>query len=426
MSYVKQKRAIGRRESDLFIRKQNERYSQLCEIGKTITAEIDIEVLFPLIMEQTNKIMNTQRSTVFLHDEENNELWSLVATGMNGSEIRIPDKSGIAGWVFQNKQSIVINDAYGDPRFNVDIDCRSGFKTENILCVPLINSQGDCIGVLQTLNPEDNEFTDTDNIFLSAISDYVAISLENARLYNDVLKYTQDLQEQILINESLVKVKDNLTKFVPASVANLAESNPEELSNDKVATPVSVLFVDFEKFSSITENHDQRIVNHMVENHFSNYLKCIHNYGGELNETSGDGIMVIFKSETIEGSALNSVKAALDIIKENKRINKEYKYPWGKIKLHLGISSGEAYVGITKMKSKIGERWTYTASGFVTILASRIGSLSKNNRLYIGEDTYDLVHDKIDAEFTGTYQFKNVTEKVPVYEATRRISTVCA
>ena len=70
-------------------------------------------------------------------------------------------------------------------------------------------------------------------------------------------------------------------------------------------------------------------------------------------------------------------------------------------------------------------RLTYTASGYATILAFRIESLSKNNRLYIEDDTYALIHDKIDADFTGTYQLKNVVEKISVYEATSHISTAC-
>ncbi len=409
------KRTIGRREADFSIRKQNERYSQLCEIGKTITAEIDIEELFPLVMAQTNKIMGTQRSSVFLYDRKTDELWALVATGMKGSQIRIPANSGVVGWVFSEKQSTIVNDPYNDPRFNVAIDCKTGFITKNILCVPLINSRGECIGALQALNTKKEKFSNADNTFLSAISDYVAIALDNAKLFSDVKKYSKELQDQIIRNESLIKMKENLSKFVPLSVANLAEEDPDKLSGEKVRLKVSVLFVDIQNFSSISESNEPRMVNHMVENHFSSYLKCIHNHGGELNETSSEGFMVIFKDETNEKSALKAVRAALEIINENKRINVEYNYPWGGIDLKIGISSGEAYVGITRMKSKIGERWTYTASGFVTIQAARIGSLSEKSKIYIGQDTYDLIHDKINSNYIGSFQLKNVSEKTPIY-----------
>jgi class 3 adenylate cyclase len=230
-----------------------------------------------------------------------------------------------------------------------------------------------------------------------------------------VKKYSENLKKQIIINESLVKLKNQLTKFVPQSVANLAETDPEKLSGEKLPMDVSVLFVDMHNFSSITENHDQRMVNHMVENHFSSYLRCIHDHGGELNETSGDGIMVIFKNGTIENNAFEAASAALKIVEENTRINKEYNYPWGGIDLHLGISSGKAYVGTTRMKGTVGERWTYTASGFVTILASRIGAVSEKSKLYIGANTQKMIHEKFKCEFVGKFTLKNVSEKIQIY-----------
>lgn len=418
MTHTDEHRKIYRRDEDFFIKKQNERFSQLCEVGKTVTAEMDIEILFPLVMRQTNTIMETERSSVFLYDKNSDELWSLVATGMKACEIRIASDKGVAGWVFTNQEALVINDAYNDPRFNIAVDCKSGFKTRNILCVPLMNSKAECIGVLQALNCSNDKFTDADNTFLSAISDYVAIALDNAKLYDDVKKYSKDLQEQLILNESLTKVKNQLTKFVPKSVADLAETDPDKLSGEKTPMDVSVLFVDLQNFSSITEKHDQRMVNHMVENHFSKYLKCIHNHGGELNETSGDGIMVIFQNGTIENKAFKAVCAALEIAEENKKINQEYNYPWGEIDLHIGISSGTAYVGTTRMKSAVGDRWTYTASGFVTVLAARIGSESDKSRIFIGKNTYELIHEKIECEFLDSFNLKNLSEKMPIYHVT--------
>jgi class 3 adenylate cyclase/putative methionine-R-sulfoxide reductase with GAF domain len=422
MNQTNESRRIGWRQEDFQIRELNERFHQLFEVGKVITSEISIKVLFPLVMTHTNIIMGTQRSSVFLYEEEKDELWSLAATGIEETEIRISANKGIVGWVFKNKEALVLNDAYKDPRFNVAVDCKTGFKTENIICVPLINNEGHCIGVLQALNKNEGEFTDMDNQFLSSIASYAAISLENAKLYDAVKSYSQDLQEQIIINESLIKLKNQLSKFIPQSVVNIAEKDPDRLFVEKLPMAVSVLFIDIHSFSVITENYDQRMVNHMVENHFSNYLRCIHQHGGEINETSGDGIMVIFKSDSVEKYAFEAVSAAFEIIEENKRINREYKYPWGGIDLHMSISSGEAHVGITRIKSSIVERWTYTASGLVTILASRIGALSEKSKLYIDKNTYRMVSEITDCEFVGKYRFKNVSEEISAYHVIKIIS----
>ena len=95
--------------------------------------------------------MNTEQGSVFMFDAKNDELWSLVSTDLEKNEIRIPRSYGIAGWVFQNKTPLIINDAYSDPRFFSEVDKKTGFRTQNILCIPLINRKKECLGVIQNL-----------------------------------------------------------------------------------------------------------------------------------------------------------------------------------------------------------------------------------------------------------------------------------
>ena len=90
-------RSIGRREEDIAVRERNQRFTKLYNIGQTIMTEMNMEALFGLVMDQANQIMNTERSTLFLYDEYTEELWSLVATGMQKNEIRIKKDSGLAG-----------------------------------------------------------------------------------------------------------------------------------------------------------------------------------------------------------------------------------------------------------------------------------------------------------------------------------------
>lgn len=412
---AKSKRSFGRRKEDLLLRNKNQRYKQLHIVGQTITSEMNMDALFQLIMDQTNQIMNTERSTIFLYDEKTDELWSLVATRMEKNEIRIQADSGIAGQVFKNREQLIINDAYIDSRFNLEVDQQSGFRTKNILCVPIINREGKCIGVLEALNNHSGKFTTEDGEFLSSISNYVAIAVENSKLYEDIKSYSEKLKATIIQNENLEKVKGRLTKFVPASVARLIEQDPDKLNGEKIPMEVSILFIDIQEFSKITEGYDQRLVNDMVESHFSKYLECIHRHGGELNETSGDGLMVIFKSDSIEYHAYEAVAAGLKIVRENSRLNEQLSYPWGRIDLHMGINSGKAYVGATRMKSITGERWTYTASGLVTILAARIGALSEKTRLYIGSETHKFIQVHCDCDFIGSRKLKNVSKAMPIY-----------
>jgi class 3 adenylate cyclase/putative methionine-R-sulfoxide reductase with GAF domain len=408
-------RSVGRRQEDFLARERIKRHGQLFSVGQTITSEMNLNSLFEVIMDQTNQVMGAQRSTVLLYDEKRTELWALVATGMKKNEIRIPSNYGVAGWVFQNNMPLIINDAYNDPRFYSEVDKKSGFRTKNILCVPLFNRKGQCIGSLQTLNKISGDFTDEDTELLVSLSYYVAIALENSRLYEDVRNYSEELKTTLIRIETLERVKSQLTKFVPGSVAKMVEHDPDKLTFEKVPMEVTILFIDIQDFSGITEDFDQRVVNDMVECHFSRYLECIYRYCGEVNETSGDGLMVIFQGADLESHAKKAVAAGLEIVSENSSLNEEFSYPWGRVDLHLGINSGEAWVGSTKMKTLTGERWTYTASGLVTVLAARIGALSSGSKLYVGPGTYRCIQNSCACEAIGIKELKNVKTPLEIY-----------
>jgi signal transduction protein with GAF and PtsI domain len=201
---------------------------------------------------------------------------------MRKNEIRIPSNCGVAGWVFQNNTPLIINDAYSDPRFYSGVDKISGFKTRNILCVPLVSNRGSCIGTLEALNKISDDFRDEDLEWLTSISHYVAIALENSIVYEELKSYSEKLETTPVRIEVLEKVKGQLSKFVPSSVAKLVEQDPDKMGFEKTPMDVSILFIDIQGFSSITESFDQRLVNTMVESHFSRYQECINRHGGEV------------------------------------------------------------------------------------------------------------------------------------------------
>jgi signal transduction histidine kinase len=194
--YTRQ-RNIGRRKQDYRVRNQVQRQRMLFELGQIITSEINLDELFKLIIEQANKFMNTETSSVFMYDSKNEQLWSLVSTDLKRNEVRFPVSHGVAGWVFQHKTPVIINDPYEDPRFLPDIDKKTGFQTRNILCIPLINRNQKCIGTLQTLNKKEKDFTDQDLELLTSASHYVTIALENAKLYKD-LKMLDKAKERVI------------------------------------------------------------------------------------------------------------------------------------------------------------------------------------------------------------------------------------
>lgn len=179
-----------------FLKEQINRQKMLLELGQIITSEMNLEALFELIIRQTNIFMNTEQCSVFMFDEKSEAMWSLVSTDLKRNEIRIPANQGVTGWVFQNETPLIINDAYHDPRFCPEVDRKTGFRTRNILCIPIINREKKCIGTLQTLNKKTGNFNEQDQEMLVSASHYVAIALENAKLYED-LKLLDKAKEKV-------------------------------------------------------------------------------------------------------------------------------------------------------------------------------------------------------------------------------------
>ena len=173
------------------------RYRMICELGQLVTSEINLEALFDLIIRQTTRIMACEKASVFLFDPFTEQLWSWVSTDLRRDSIRISKHCGVAGWVFCSRTALIINDPYHDPRFFPGVDARTGFRTRNILCIPLINRQQAAIGTLQALNRIEGDFTEQDQELLTAASYYITIALENARLYEE-MKALDKAKERVI------------------------------------------------------------------------------------------------------------------------------------------------------------------------------------------------------------------------------------
>ena len=174
--------------------------SQMMEVTRAISSELDIDKLLRKIMGIATDLLEAERSTLFIHDPVRDELWSRVAEGLSAREIRIPSNVGIAGEVFTTRHSVNIPDAYHDQRFNPEIDRRTGFRTRSILCVPVLNKFGLPIGVVQVLNRQGGAFSPKDQRRLEMLAAQSAIALENAQLFRDVLherNYTENVLRRL-------------------------------------------------------------------------------------------------------------------------------------------------------------------------------------------------------------------------------------
>jgi signal transduction histidine kinase/putative methionine-R-sulfoxide reductase with GAF domain len=186
--------AICQKLRDL-ISQQEARFACITEIGSALGRTFNLDELLAIVMRKITELMEAERSTLFIIDYTTGELWSRVTQGMVNTEIRMKLGEGIAGWVAHSGQSINIRDAYGDPRFNPQVDVRTGYQTRNILCQPIRNQEGSIIGVVQVLNRRNGHFTDNDEHLLSALASQAAIAIENSKLYLSVVESNIELTE---------------------------------------------------------------------------------------------------------------------------------------------------------------------------------------------------------------------------------------
>jgi signal transduction histidine kinase/putative methionine-R-sulfoxide reductase with GAF domain len=178
----------------------------LQEVGTALGATLELDHLLELILDRLTELLEAERSTLYLLDEVTGDLMSRIVVGQDVRSIRLKVGHGIAGTVAKHGKPIRIRDAYNDPRFEPEWDLLTGFKTTNMLAVPLKSHQGRTIGVIQVLNKKTAvEFTVEDEAILSALSMQAAVAIDNARLFLSLGQKNRQLLETKVQLEHRVK-----------------------------------------------------------------------------------------------------------------------------------------------------------------------------------------------------------------------------
>ncbi len=214
----------------------------------------------------------------------------------------------------------------------------------------------------------------------------------------------------------LERVKRGLDRFVPETVRRAIEKNPEAPGLGKRAKDVTVLFLDIEGYARLSEELPRPMLNALVERYFSLFLAPIRAEGGDINETAGDGLMIIFQASEPAAHAASAVRAALAIREEASRANHDAGASHPPIVVNIGISSGECDVGATRFEGPAGERWTFTASGPVTNLAGRLGNHATGGQILLAPETALRLHDRFLLRSLGPVSLKNLATSVEVWE----------
>ncbi|MFW5711881.1 MAG: HD-GYP domain-containing protein [Spirochaetota bacterium] len=182
-----------------------------------IANERDVELLLIMLADMGRDLVTADRCTVWLINRKREILWSKVAHGIDRIEIGL--HQGIAGYVAENGEPLIINDAYSDPRFDNKVDKKTGYHTRNILALPIRGSSGEIIGVYQAINKMTpaGQFSELDKEHLLLAATYTGSQLEAVTLQEEI----ENTQKEIIF--TLAETGEKRSKETGNHVKRVAE-----------------------------------------------------------------------------------------------------------------------------------------------------------------------------------------------------------
>lgn len=207
------------------------KFDTLIEINTLInSAYTDSRDLLTKIIEFATRLTEGEASSLLLVNPENNKLYFEIALGSKGADVKrfsLKKGEGIAGWVYENNRSLIVNDVSTDTRFYADISKKIDFATTSILAVPM-QVKDKCIGVIEIINKQNGQkFNEEDLQWLEIFATQAGIAIQNARFFQQAKEEIYLLQEQVqaesgyhtFIGESKV-IRDKLSIALRAAGAD--------------------------------------------------------------------------------------------------------------------------------------------------------------------------------------------------------------
>ncbi len=215
---------------------RDEKLEALMEFSAILNSSLDTSEVRERSMSATTKLLDCDGATLYLFDEEKNELWfdSVVSSAGGTSAlkaIRLPvGENSLAGSVALHRKSVIVNDVKGDARHHKKADDTSKFQTRNMICVPLLSKGDRLLGVLQALNRHHGDFSKSDLKVLETLAHQVSIAVENAQLYENMKGL---FMETVLALASAIDAKDRYTGGHTKRVALFSELIAKHLGMSK-------------------------------------------------------------------------------------------------------------------------------------------------------------------------------------------------
>jgi two-component system NtrC family sensor kinase len=187
--------AIERKRARDRLRQYAEEQAALNAIAAAAVSSLDPDTVLRQILEKACDVLDAVEGAILLHPPESEALEFFLTLGEETAVMRgecLTPGQGIAGWVAQHAEGVYVNDVTQDPRWYGGVDARTEFETRSLLCVPLL-SRGDVIGVIEIVNKRSGAFTADDLRFMQSASSFIAVAIENTRLFEDIQSHAGEL-----------------------------------------------------------------------------------------------------------------------------------------------------------------------------------------------------------------------------------------
>jgi diguanylate cyclase (GGDEF)-like protein len=275
------------------LKRQVERLSLFHEVGKALFSTLDLQKILQTIMEKISELLQPDTWSLLMLDETTQELYFEIAIGSGADklrDVRLKLGEGVAGWVAQHGEPLLVADTRQDERFTPKFDQLTHTETLSIICVP-IKAHGHVLGVIELVNALGKpSFGDDDIPILVSLADYAAIALENAR-------YVQRIHE--------LTITDDCTALYNARHLNFV-LDTEIYRSNRYGYEFSVIFVDLDHFKQVNDVYGHLVGSKllwMIGDIIKGHLRLIDyafRYGGDefvvlLPQTSKENALAVVR-----------------------------------------------------------------------------------------------------------------------------------
>jgi len=194
-------RGVGAPAVETLLRRRIRKLRAIVDAGLLVNSELELARIAEHIVAEAVRLIGAERGSLFLLDDGGGTLTSLVALGLHQGAIKVGVGEGIVGTVAATGRALLLNDPYGDPRFDQDVDRATGYITRSLLTVPVRDREGRLVAVLQLLNKRRGRFSREDVTFLAGLGAPFALALTTAKLHREIVAREKTAQELKLAAE---------------------------------------------------------------------------------------------------------------------------------------------------------------------------------------------------------------------------------